>query len=135
MRGKLFVSILSIASSYARNFERPVAEGDIPDTLQWWVAETGTWRIRTYALDHDIHTHSLGVRSDPLGLVLSNTEKHFGNIISAQHVFDLDDAEDLGAAHAILLSAGLAPYLEVAAPHFVFWTPDSARYFSQTNPD
>jgi hypothetical protein len=65
MRGTLVLAILSIQSSYARDVEQSLdTPDDVPDTLQWWVSPQGSWRIKTYALDHDIHTHDVGSHTD-----------------------------------------------------------------------
>ena len=54
----LIVAILSIESSYLDEVERPVK--DVPDTVQFWLTSASQWRIKTYAIDHDIHVHRLG---------------------------------------------------------------------------
>jgi hypothetical protein len=61
MKGTLLLTILNIQSSCARDLEETVVDAScVPDTLQWWIGSEEAWRIRTYALDHDIHTYSIG---------------------------------------------------------------------------
>ena len=61
MRGFLVLAILSVKSSYSRELEIALdGKDDIPDTLQWWFGDGGCWRIRTYAMDHDIHAYVIG---------------------------------------------------------------------------
>ena len=134
MRGTLFLTILRISSSYARNIETPIAEDDVPDTLQWWIGDQ-TWRIRTYAQDHDIHTYSISDSGDTvLDLAHQNNEKHFGDVIARQFLFDFDDCTNHDEVARALSRAGLPAILEVAAGRFAFWKPDDARYRSQTRP-
>ena len=137
MRGTLLLTILSTSSSYARQIEEPVhAPSDVPDTLQWWIAEHESWRIRTYALDHDIHTHALGPGiANLLELARTQTLKHFGDIIHARHEIEFVDCTDQVAVEKILREVGLAARLEVAPSRFAFWKPDDARYHSQSTPD
>ncbi|RYD35914.1 MAG: hypothetical protein EOP85_18640, partial [Verrucomicrobiaceae bacterium] len=51
----LILAVLNIESSYLDNLERPA--GDARDTVQFWFAPDTQWRIKTYAIDHDIHIH------------------------------------------------------------------------------
>ena len=61
MRGTLVLAILTIKGSYSRAIDFPLeGETDVPDTVQWWFGDGGCWRIRTYALDHDIHAYRIG---------------------------------------------------------------------------
>jgi len=58
MRGILLLALLSVTSSYSREIEMALENADeVPDTLQWWLRDGGCWRIRIYALDHDIHAY------------------------------------------------------------------------------
>src|SRR5216684_2122170 len=54
----LVLALLTVESSYTQNIERPASK--TPDTLQFWIAPDGTWRIKTYAIDEDVHIHRLG---------------------------------------------------------------------------
>lgn len=135
MDGTLLLAILSIRSSYARNIEETLGEGDVPDTLQWWISPLASWRIRTYAIDHDIHTHTLsGPHSNLLELARAQTLKHYGDIIIAQHEIEFADCTDQELVESALRKAGLTPHLEVAPGRFAFWKPDDARYHSQSVP-
>ena len=60
MRGILVLAVLTIKSSYSQNVELAVTDADdVPDTVQWWLGAGGCWRLRTYAIDHDIHTYKI----------------------------------------------------------------------------
>jgi hypothetical protein len=135
MRGTLLLAILTTKSSYIREIEEPVNEpSDLPDTLQWWITPDATWRIRTYALDHDIHTYEIGDLADAVRVAQANNEKNYGDVIASQFRFDFADCTDKSETDAALLSAGLEPRLEIAAGRFAFWKPDDAKYRSQSAP-
>lgn len=135
MRGSLLLAILTTKSSYIQEIEES-ADGpsDVPDTPQWWITPEVTWRIRTYALDHDIHTHEMRGLADAVRLARANNEKNYGDIIAVQHQLEFADCTDRHETDAKLLAAGLEPRLEVAAGRFAFWKPDEARYRTQSAP-
>lgn len=136
MRGTLLLAILSTKSSYIQELEEPVdGSSDVPDTLQWWITPDVTWRIRTYAIDHDIHTHQIDGLTDAIRLARANNEKNYSDIIVAQHQFDFADCTDKSETDAALSKAGLEPRLEVATGRFAFWKPDDAKYRTQSTPE
>ena|SRR5690349_1905440 len=136
MQGVLLLTILSVKSSYIQEIEEPATvPPDVPDTVQWWIAPTGTWRIRTFALDHDIHTYEWS--SSPLGIIAfarRNNEKHFGDVTASEFEFHFADCTNKAETDATLVGAGLAPRLEIAAGRFAFWKPDDAKYRTQSTP-
>ncbi len=135
MQGTLVLTILNLRSSYQSNAEQPLGKGaDVPDTIQWWIATTGSWRIRTYAIDHDIHTHALGNSSDLEALAIENARRHYGDVIQSQHVIRLNDALDATAISAAFRAVGLEPRIEIATGRFAFWKPDDGRYQTLSKP-
>ena len=78
----LVLSILTTESSYAQEVERSATL--IPDTIQFWLTPESVWRIRTYAIDHDIHIYQLDARPDGSRLTseeaAAHTAKHYGDI-------------------------------------------------------
>jgi len=135
MRGTLLLAILSTKSSYLREVEEPAGgPTDVPDTLQWWIGRDVTWRIRTYALDHDIHTYEMRYPTDPVRLAQANNEKNYGDVIARQFRFDFVDCTDRNETDAAFKQANLEPRLEVAADRFAFWKPDDAKYRTQSTP-
>jgi len=136
MRGTLLLTILNIRSSYARNIEEPLdAAGGVPDTLQWWITPESAWRIKTFALDHDIHTHAVATRPGLLELAQANNRKHYEGLIEAEHVLVFTNCSDAAEVATVCSGAGLDPRVEVAAGRFGFWKPDDARYWSQSTPE
>jgi hypothetical protein len=135
MQGILLLAILSVRSSYARDIEEPIEGDQPPDTVQWWISPTGTWRIRTYALDHDIHTHSIADTCDLLELARDTTLNHYSDVLWQQHEIALNDTSDHVATSSAFRAAGLDPTgVEIAPDRFVFWKPDDVKYRSQSTP-
>jgi hypothetical protein len=136
MKGTLVLAVLNVKSSYLRRTEEPVREGDVPDTLQWWIAPNQVWRIKTFATDHDIHVYSVGAaKGAPVELAQANNRKHYGDVIRSEHVLTFDDCTDLNAVAKVLGAAGIGSELEVAPAGFAFWKPDDAEYRSQSKPE
>jgi hypothetical protein len=135
VQGTLIVTILTVQSSYLHVIEEPLRDNaSVPDTVQWWLAPTGAWRIRTYALDHDIHAHSIGPVESAKELALANTQKHYGDIIQSRHIIELTDCFDANETRAFRVT-GLEPRLEIAEGRFAFWKPDDAPYHTQSQPE
>jgi hypothetical protein len=135
MRGTLVLSILSIRSSYALQTETTIQSGsDVPDTLQWWIGTDQVWRVKTYAIDHDIHTHSVAMIPDMVKFAITNNAKHYGDVIASSHVLDFNDCADPREVEEVFRRTGVEPRLELAPGRFAFWKPDDAKYSSKTEP-
>lgn len=136
MRGILLLAVLTAKSSYSREIEIPLESADdVPDTLQWWLSERDYWRIRTYALDHDIHTYQIaGSRQstlEALEMAEKNNRKNYGDIIGSQYEIHFVDCKNAAEVDAEFQRIGLAPRIEVAE-HFAFWKPDDAPYWTKS---
>ncbi|HEV3082078.1 MAG TPA: hypothetical protein VGY66_20015 [Gemmataceae bacterium] len=136
MQGTLVLAVLNVKSSYVRDVEESLeGEDDIPDTLQWWIGPESAWRIKTFALDHDIHVYSVGPGSTELvELAQENNAKHYGEVIACQHILAFKDCEDTKEVRRVFKKTGLSPRLEVATGRFAFWKPDDAKYRTQSQP-
>lgn len=123
-QGTLLLAILTVRSSYIDATEEPLkSEADVPDTLQWWLAATGASRIRTYAIDHDIHIHQVdGNPEDLVAMARQNSRTHYGDIIKAEYAMTFADCQDSAEVKAAFARVGLVSRLEVAAGQFAFWT-------------
>jgi len=135
MRGTLVLAILSIRSSYSQEVEFALEGDEVPDTLQWWFGDYGCWRIRTYAIDHDIHAYE--VADSPrtnLELAKENNLKHYGDIIRVQHVIHFGDCTNPEEQEAEFGKIGLVPRIE-SYDGFVIWKPDEAEYWTQSRPE
>jgi hypothetical protein len=127
----LVLAVLSVQSSYRENTEKPA--GRVPDTVQWWISAEATWRIKTFAMDHDIHIHQIPSTFGP-DQAISNTRKHYGDVIHSLHVLRFPDYTNERSVREVLKSADLATNLEVAPQGFAFWNPDHAKYRTQSQP-
>ncbi len=136
MRGRLVLAVLSIKSSYSREIETALdGANDIPDTLQWWFGEGGCWRIRTYAMDHDIHAYKIANSlQTTLELARKNNQDHYGDIIQTQHVFHFVDCTNEAEVEAEFGRIGLLPRLEIDADRFAYWAPDGGEYSTKSTP-
>src|ERR1700722_14239883 len=105
----LLISILKVASSYVRNVEEPA--GAVPDTIQYWLQPGRAWRIRTFALDHDIHIHALEKLPHAMQQYVEpfqqSTQHHYGDLLAATHVIEFDDFTDREEGFAKFHAAGL----------------------------
>ena len=104
--------------------------GQTPDTLQWWMNGEEVWRVKTFALDHDIHIHHLAGNSPEH--FIENAKKTYGDLIAATHRLQFDDYLNEAGVERVFLNAGIAPNLEVAKAGFAFWNPDKTRYHTQS---
>jgi len=136
MRGILLLAVLSVKSSYSREEETPLESADdIPDTLQWWFGEDGCWRIRTYALDHDVHAYQIGNSlQTTVELAKKNNQDNYGYVIATQHVIHFVDCSNRGELEAEFGRIGLVPRLQFDLSRFVFWKPDDAVYLTKSSP-
>jgi hypothetical protein len=136
MQGTLILAVLDVKSSFIEEVEKPLENADdVPDTLQWWLAPGNAWRIKTFALDHDIHVYSVGAGTDGLiELAQSNNRKHYGDVITCEHVLRFLDCMNANDVQQVFKRVGLPPRLEVAEGRFAFWKPDEAKYRTQSQP-
>jgi hypothetical protein len=136
MQGTLLLATLTVRGSYGRDIELPLtSEADVPDTLQWWIAAAGAWRIRTYAIDHDIHVHQIGgTAADILTLARQNNRDHYGDVIKAEYAVSFADCRNQDEVQAEFRRVGLEPRLEIAPDRFAFWRPDDAKYSTKSEP-
>lgn len=136
MQGTLLLAVLKVKSSYLQEVEQPLDEAtDVPDTLQWWIGTDSAWRIKSFAIDHDIHTYSIEKGGpEVVELAQANNRKHYGDVIDAQHVVEFQDCSNATEVQQAFGRLGLAPRLEVAEGLFAFWKPDDARYRTKSQP-
>ena len=132
-KGTLVVGILTIKSSYAQNVERP--SRGVPDTVQFWVGPDNAWRIRTYVIDHDIHTYRMsGLGKQPSELATAHIRKHYGDVLASIVILEFPDVNDTNSVRQVLAGHHLEGRLEAAKTGFAFWNPDGGHYKTQTTP-
>jgi hypothetical protein len=132
----LVVVILSVESSYLRNTERPVA--GTSDTVQFYFTAHRDWRIKTYAMDHDIHVHVIREpgkeRVFSVADAESNSTKHYGDVIRRVVVLEFADPSDVVATDRVLMAHNLFGHLEIGSSGVAFYNPAGGRYHSQSVP-
>jgi hypothetical protein len=132
----LVVVLLTVESSYLRNTERPV--GETSDTVQFYFTRARDWRIKTYAMDHDIHVHV--IRESDQERVFgaadaeANSKKHYGDVIDRVLVLELPDPTNQVATAQVLSAHNLPGQLEFSNSGVAFYNPDGGRYHSQSVP-
>ena len=131
----LVVVLLTVESSYLRNTERPVA--GTSDTVQFYFTANRDWRIKTYAMDHDIHVHVIREtgheRVFSVADAESNSRKHYGDVLSRVVILEFAEADTV-ATDRVLAAHSLSGHLEVGSSGVAFYNPDGGRYHSQSVP-
>ena len=132
----LVLAILTTESSYKSELERPATL--VTDTSQFWFGLESTWRIRTYAIDHDIHIYSLGKRNDGSSFLPTEAEIHlkkiYGDILQDIFVIKFGDPNNTVEVEKVLDYYDLKGSLEVSENGVAFYNPDRVKYKTQTQP-
>ena len=63
MKAVLVLFLLSIKSSYVNDDESEATDEQF-DTIQFVQTDKGTWRIKTFAVDEDVHLWSIEAADD-----------------------------------------------------------------------
>src|SRR5262249_39557131 len=126
----LVLAILTTESTYAQEMERTATA--VPDTVQFWLAPDSQWRIRTYAVDHDIHVYKVPPRADGSRLTVEQVKdhisKHYGDVTAKVVTLRLRDPGDKDEFRRVLDENGLAGVLEVGKDGVAFYNPDKGEY-------
>jgi hypothetical protein len=132
MRTVLVLFFLSVQSSYTNNSEIDATD-EVFDTVQFYGTESGSWRIKTYATDQDVHIWSIGVKLDDLiAAAQQNTLKNYGDILTEGYI--IDTVEGVEGLRKELAERGLADNLEVPPSGAIFWAPPGTKYRSKSAP-
>lgn len=133
--GTLIIFILSVESSYAQNIERPATVRF--DTLQWWIGEKNAWRIKTYAIDSDIHPYLIKTRDsreELRKLAMESTKKHYGDVIRQVIMINVPGGATQAEVASLLIKNNLNDRFEWVEPGYLLWLPDESEYKSKTAP-
>jgi len=129
----LLIFKLSIKSSYGQNVELPADAKDF-DTVQWWLGVNEAWRIKTHAVDDDIHPHLIAERVEA-AFARENTREHYGDVLKEEYTVVLDNPADMAEVESKMRAIGGAATLEMSPnKRFGFWNPDGRRYSSKSTP-
>jgi hypothetical protein len=128
----LIVGRLRVRSTYGQNVEVPA--NDVFDPVQFYLpgADDAFYRIRTFALDHDIHVHKIGQPSDQReGFARAHLHHVYGDVLAAVDTITLRRM-----ATQDLIDSGITTgELEVVAEAgYAFWNPDGAHYATRSEP-
>lgn len=129
----LLVFLLEIESSYLEDIER--ATPGPADTIQFLLRDGQAWRIKTYAIDNDVHVWSLGEmeRQRFEEFADRNTAKHYGDVLHSK--LTIEAFGDLPALKTAIASVGLPANLEVAGSgEIAFWVPVEGIYGMKSAP-
>ena len=133
----LVIALLAVESSYSENLERPTQ--GTPDSVQFWFTPDRDWRIKTFAIDHDIHVHVIreDERERQFGPTdaAANTQKHYGDVIKRIITLEFTDPSNADEVQRTLAANGLTGTLEIGNSGVAFYNPDRASYKSQSKPD
>jgi hypothetical protein len=132
----LILAILTVESSYLKDVERPAKT--VPDTVQFWFAPDSQWRIKTYAIDHDIHVHRIDIADDAKRLTVefaqNNIKKSYGDVTSEVLIVEFPDPKNEADVKRILRDKKLDGTLESVKDGYYFYNPDSGDYRSKSKP-
>jgi hypothetical protein len=126
------IFFLAVRSSYTRNEEVDSTESEF-DTVQFHSNGGDCWRIKTFAMDQDVHAWNIGKVEDLVGLARANTEKHYGDVLTEGYI--LKSESGLDGIRLELADRGLHNHLEVSDAGFAFWTPADTTYRTKSRPD
>jgi hypothetical protein len=121
-------------SSYKDNYEIDVRGDTATDTAQWWIGLAEAFRVRTFAIDHDIHVHNLNRGGPPMvQLALGNHERVYKAITWRQYIVAIEDPTDRTHLDSVFAGSGIAPTSGVW-DRFAWWNPDGGHYEAQSAP-
>ena len=128
---KLILFLLSIRSSYVNDEESEATE-ELFDTIQFVQNDKGTWRIKTFADDEDVHLWSIEAPEDLVELAVENTNKHYGDVID--EAFILETEGGIEGLRKELKKQGLSTHLEISPKGPLFWAPPGTSYKPKSSP-
>jgi hypothetical protein len=132
MKTVLVIFFLSIQSSYSSNTEIRATPESF-DTVQFYASDGSAWRIKTYALDQDVHIWSLGPNvKDVVALAKENTFKHYGDVLTKGYVIETNDG--LEGVRRELSNRGLDVHVDLPPSGSAFWSPAGTHYRSKSVP-
>ncbi|MEM8979167.1 MAG: hypothetical protein AAGD04_06770 [Pseudomonadota bacterium] len=130
----LLIFLLTIQSSYTDNIEAP-ANGHA-DTVQWTFRDDEMWRIRTFAVDQDVHIYKIGRKIKSLDELVEaarrNTLKHYGDVISKEVI--LHSLEGLEGLTSEVEEIGMDGHLNERGDGVLFWSPSGSKYSTKSKP-
>jgi hypothetical protein len=129
----LVLAILTVQSSYAQEVEQPAQR--VPDTVQFWFAPDTQWRIKTFAVDHDIHVYQIqGGGRLTTDFAQNNIKKSYGDITASVVVLEFPDPRNQAEVERTLKQHNLNGTLEAVKEGYYFYNPDRGDYRTKSKP-
>ena len=132
----LIIALLTVESSYLEEVERPAK--NVPDTVQFWFAPESQWRIKTFAIDHDIHVHRIGISKEGARLTpafaTNNIKKSYGDVTANIVTLEFRDPKNKADAERVLKEHNLNGTLEAVKDGYYFYNPDGGEYRTKSKP-
>ena len=128
----LILAVLTVESSYLQEIERPAK--DVPDTVQFWFTPDSQWRIKTFAIDHDIHVYRIGAPRLTAEFATNNIKKSYGDVTASVLVLEFPDPENKADVERILKEHKLKGKLEAVKEGYYFYNPDDGDYRTKSKP-
>jgi hypothetical protein len=133
METTLVIFVLSIQSSYLNNSELRATNGKA-DTVQFLVSPDAAWRIKTFAVDEDVHVYSLGAsKQDTVAVVSASTERTYGDVVARRYI--VSSAIGIAGLRSELKRFGLGESMEVSELGFAFSVPEGSHYKTKSTPE
>src|SRR5262249_26047664 len=112
----------------------------VSDTVQFWITPTRHWKVRTYAVNCDVHAWDLGdlgaMRESPVQFALDHISKHYGDILKSSTVLNFGEGPEETNVQRVLSENGLVGGLQEVewdGKLFSFWAPNGALYLKRTD--
>ena len=131
MKAVHVIFFLAVKSSYSRNVEVEATETEF-DTVQFFCGGGDCWRVKTFAIDQDVHVWNIGKVEDLVALARANTEKHYGDVLTEGYILKSDSGLD--GIRSELIDRGLDDHLEISKEGFAFWAPNGTSYKTKSQP-
>jgi hypothetical protein len=132
MKIVLVLFLLNVQSSYLRGLEQKATKEKF-DTIQFVITSEGAWRVKTYAVDEDVHVWRMSATTEGIvDLAYRNTQKHYGDVIS--QAYTIETLDGIEGVRRELKKRDLTDHLETSKPGLLFWTPPGTQYRTKSTP-
>lgn len=134
----LIIVTLNVKSSYINDVEKILGANNVPDTIQFWLEynKSIVWRIRTFAIDHDIHISKMDFKNikdkNLPSFLIEITTKNYGDILQSIKILNFSNLENKDLIKEVFKTNDLELNLEINQ-NFAFRNPDNKKYRTQSS--
>jgi len=131
----LLIARLTVRSSVV--LDREVPSGDLFDTVQFFLPDVGptVYRIRTFALDHDIHVYGFAPPQtsldDRVTALRAHLDRTANDVLASVELVAVPHLNKQDLVEAGITGGDLEVETEAG---FAFWNPDGGRYSTRAAP-